>query len=347
MNFSKIKFSEEDKNMALQRLKLLLEKKCCICLNNKREKIKYFNLNVLNSPIHFACSDCYHMKIISKNNIICKNVGIKCENKEDKSGNKIYYNDLESFDSSLKESNNNDKKFFCNICFTEHLISQDSENKRSKKGNKLDGIFKKISPKALIQGKNLYSKDGKKLDGTYENLEDKTKGDELYDKNKNKLDGTYKKIAGDIPKEDVYDEYGHADGMVRYMGEGRVLLNNYCDFDKALRKKLLSALKVHFDISELHYGTYTDKSWAYINFLHVGQHIFIPTMEDKLIEKAFRQIAEAFPECECHSIWGCESIVQEGGALNCTTWNVLMDLPIEEESKELPKTSTICLQPNL
>jgi agmatine/peptidylarginine deiminase len=149
-----------------------------------------------------------------------------------------------------------------------------------------------------------------------------------------------------IPQ-DVYDEYGHADGMVRYMGEGRVLLNNYCDFDKALRKKLLSALKAHFEISELHYGTYTDKSWAYINFLHVGQHIFIPTMEDKLIERAFRQITEAFPECECHSIWGCGSIVQEGGALNCTTWNVLMDLPIEEESKELPKPSTICLLPNL
>ena len=150
MNFSKIKFSEEDKNMAIQRLKLLLEKKCCICLNNKREKIKYFNLNVLNSPIHFACSDCYHIKIISKNNIICKNVGIKCENKEDKSGNKIYYNDLESFDSSLKESNNNDKKFFCNICFTEHLISQDSENKRSKKGNKLEKSINKCCGKCFI-----------------------------------------------------------------------------------------------------------------------------------------------------------------------------------------------------
>jgi len=125
--------------------------------------------------------------------------------------------------------------------------------------------------------------------------------------------------------EDYYDEYGHADGMVRYMGDGCVLLNNYCDFDKALRKKLISALKPHFDISELHYDTNTDKSWAYINFLHVDQHLFIPMLEDKLAEIAFKQIAEAFPKCECHPIWDCDNIVREGGALNCCTWNIQAD----------------------
>ena len=138
--------------------------------------------------------------------------------------------------------------------------------------------------------------------------------------------------------EDYYDEYGHADGMVRYMGEDRVLLNNYCDFDKALRKRLLAALSPHFDIIELNYGAYTDRSWAYINFLHVGQHIFIPMIEDKLGEVVFHQIADAFPQCKCHPVYHCESIVHEGGALNCATWNILVDLPEEEESsKELPK----------
>ena len=133
--------------------------------------------------------------------------------------------------------------------------------------------------------------------------------------------------------QDSYEEYGHSDGMVRYMGNGHVLLNNYCDVDKALRKRLLSALQPHFDITELHYGTYTDRSWAYLNFLHVGQHLFIPMTDDKLGTKAVQQIADAFPECECHRIWGCESLVDDGGALNCSTWNILVDLPKEEESK--------------
>lgn len=133
--------------------------------------------------------------------------------------------------------------------------------------------------------------------------------------------------------EDYYDEYGHADGMVRYMGEGRVLLNNYCDFDKALRKRLLAVLSPHFDIIELHYGAYTDMSWAYLNFLHVGKYIFIPMMEDKLGEIAFRQIADAFPQCECHPIYHYENVVHDGGALNCSTWNILVDLPKEKVFK--------------
>ena len=138
--------------------------------------------------------------------------------------------------------------------------------------------------------------------------------------------------------EDKYDEYGHADGMVRYMGNGSVLLNNYCDFDKSLRKKLLSALNPYFEIVELHYDTYTDKSWAYINFLHVGQHIFVPMLKDKLAGIAFKQIAAAYPQCDCHQIWGCDNIVREGGALNCCSWNILTDLTEKENNKELPNT---------
>lgn len=122
---------------------------------------------------------------------------------------------------------------------------------------------------------------------------------------------------------DTYEEYGHADGMVRYMGEGRVLLNHYCDFDKALRKKLLAALKPHFSITELHYGTYTDNSWAYLNFLHVGQNIYIPQLNEKLDTVALDQIEAAFLTCQCHLVHGCEKIVKDGGALNCSTWNVL------------------------
>ena len=139
---------------------------------------------------------------------------------------------------------------------------------------------------------------------------------------------------------DKHEEYGHADGMVRYMGNGCVLLNNYCDFDKTLRKKLLSALSPYFNITELHYNAYTDESWAYwayLNFLHVGRHIFIPMLDNKPMlenevgEEAFRQIAEAFPDCECHPIWGCGCILREGGALNCSTWNILVDLPQKQK----------------
>ena len=154
MNLSKIKFSEADKKMALQRLKLILEKKCCICLNNKEEKnnIEFIHLSVLNSPKHFICNDCYKNKINNKNkNNTNKKVEIKYEKKEDKDNkNNAYYNDLESSDSSLKDDAGNDKKFFCNICFTEHIFAQDENNIKDKNKNKKDKALNRCCGKCFI-----------------------------------------------------------------------------------------------------------------------------------------------------------------------------------------------------
>lgn len=132
---------------------------------------------------------------------------------------------------------------------------------------------------------------------------------------------------------DRYEEYGHSDGMVRYIGEGKVLLNNYIDFDKSLRNKILKILKPHFDVNELHYGASTSNSWAYLNFLHIGHYIFIPHLNENNDEQAYAQIQAAFPDSECYSIGGWNFAVRDGGALNCTTWNVLESL--EEEPKLL------------
>lgn len=121
---------------------------------------------------------------------------------------------------------------------------------------------------------------------------------------------------------DKYEEYGHSDGMVRYMGQNRILINNYCDFDRHFRKRLVDILKHHFDIEELHYGKYTRNSWAYINFLHLGEHIFIPALNEENDYKALSQIQAAFPLCKCHAIPYSSELVRDGGVLNCATWSI-------------------------
>ena len=69
INYSKIKFTESDKKLAMQRLKIIAEKKCCICLNNKEENEKDFiNLFLINSPKHIICKNCYQSKIKEKDN---------------------------------------------------------------------------------------------------------------------------------------------------------------------------------------------------------------------------------------------------------------------------------------
>ena len=82
---------------------------------------------------------------------------------------------------------------------------------------------------------------------------------------------------------------GHADGMVRYITEGKVLITNYCDWDD--EERLSEPLKEYFDIERLHFGDIEgikgtkmwsllkSKSWGYINFLQVGKHIIVPKLD--------------------------------------------------------------------
>ena len=121
---------------------------------------------------------------------------------------------------------------------------------------------------------------------------------------------------------DTYEEYGHADGMVRYVSEGHVLLNQYKDIDPELRQKLIDALSPHFSkISELESGkTSSTNSWAHINYLQVGKCIFVPQlgiMTDKL---AIEQISRVFPDSKVVPV-EVKGIVKNGGALNCVSWN--------------------------
>jgi hypothetical protein len=226
------------------------------------------------------------------------------------------------------------KEKFVRFCYTPDYLQDSPEYKPDTSAILSELGIQAINSDIIIDGGNVISCGDKVI------MADKIIRENPHYQRNNLIDTISQLLEAEIIliPEDKYDEYGHADGMVRYMGNGCVLLNNYCDFDKSLRKKLLSALSPHFEIIELHYDANTDKSWAYINFLHIGQHILIPMMDDKLGEVAFRQIADAFPQCRCCPIYHFESIVRDGGALNCSTWNILADLPEEENSHELPKT---------
>jgi len=79
---------------------------------------------------------------------------------------------------------------------------------------------------------------------------------------------------------DKEERCGHSDGMVRYVDPGHVVINHYCDIDEPLREKMLLALSHHFPkISELKYGKNARmNSWAHLNFLRVGNILFVPQM---------------------------------------------------------------------
>lgn len=122
---------------------------------------------------------------------------------------------------------------------------------------------------------------------------------------------------------DKREKYGHGDGIIHYLGDNRVLMTNYGDFDKTFAQNFLRILEKHFDVKTLKYSMdKTDKnSWAYINFLQVGNLVFVPQLGIPEDEQALQQIAEAMPQCKVVGVPAMESVCK-GGALNCISWNI-------------------------
>ena len=144
LKYTKNKPNEKDKQEALQRLLLILGDKCCVCLINK-DKTEYIKLEVSNSQPHFICMDCYQKHIIYPGNN--KNIHFNFGNNLYKDKNQ--YHDLESSNSSLKD-NDRDKKFFCNICNTEHIILPDIKPNQNKEKNKMQKAISKCCKKCNI-----------------------------------------------------------------------------------------------------------------------------------------------------------------------------------------------------
>lgn len=151
---------------------------------------------------------------------------------------------------------------------------------------------------------------------------------------------------------DKAEKYGHADGIVRYIDKGRVLMTNYHQYSKNFAHKFMKALSRYFDVEVLDFNVEKPckYNWCYINFLRVQDKIFLPqlTWEDysglrcaaplpeglrtkrkprwyhshiKEDEQALVQFQRIFPKCEIIPV-SCPQIVEKGGALNCISWNI-------------------------
>lgn len=117
--------------------------------------------------------------------------------------------------------------------------------------------------------------------------------------------------------------FGHSDGIVHYVGDNRVLMTNYADFDAAKSNKILNLLEKHVEVIPLRYNVKRkhERSWAYINFLQIGNLVLVPQLGIPEDEQALQQIRDAMPRCKVMGVPALEA-VRKGGALNCISWNV-------------------------
>ena len=117
-----------------------------------------------------------------------------------------------------------------------------------------------------------------------------------------------------IPKQ-PYDMLGHSDGMVRWIDENSVLVNDFSNESKSFNDRLVRALKKHgLKIKFLKYGDgffNKTRDWgAYLNFIKIKDILIVPIygMDDD--DAAVEQIKKIYSGCK---------IIELGGALHCIT----------------------------
>lgn len=124
------------------------------------------------------------------------------------------------------------------------------------------------------------------------------------------------------------DFTGHADGMIRFLDEHTVLVNDYSKEKEWFRRSFEIAVhNAGFEAITIPYNVYDNKSinhanGDYINYLQMKDIVFVPIFGMKEDEVVVKQFDELFQRQRIETIDSNE-IAFDGGILNCITWNVL------------------------
>jgi agmatine deiminase len=124
------------------------------------------------------------------------------------------------------------------------------------------------------------------------------------------------------------DVIGHADGMVRFVDAGTVLVNEYRGADKGFGQEVAAALRPLDVIPFPYHPTYQRidgvdvATGVYINFLRTKNIILVPAFGLRQDDMACRMLESVFPDTRVVPVH-CRDVAHKGGAINCITWNIL------------------------
>ncbi len=120
---------------------------------------------------------------------------------------------------------------------------------------------------------------------------------------------------------------GHSDGILRFIDENFVVINDFSKVDKSYGQKLkFSLLNAGISYIELpnefeKTESYIDDRGDYVNFLEMENIVLIPSYKSNMDEVALLVYKELFNGKRVESI-DCSDIAINGGALNCITWSI-------------------------
>lgn len=130
-----------------------------------------------------------------------------------------------------------------------------------------------------------------------------------------------------IPR-DKKCEFGHADGMLRFINNEKVLISGFYETaNDELKKWILNSLeKAKIDCEWLKVSEKEiEDNIAYINFLQTKDLILIPSLNRPEDDEAIKQISKHFPEYSSKNRIDrvdMREVFQFDGALNCISWTI-------------------------
>lgn len=129
-------------------------------------------------------------------------------------------------------------------------------------------------------------------------------------------------------------EFGHADGMLRFINNEKVLISGFYEkADDELKKWILDSLeKAKIDWEWLRVSEKEiEDNIAYINFLQTKDLLLVPSLNRPEDDEAIKQISKYFPEYSSKNRIDrvdMREVFQFDGALNCITWTIKNDKQI-------------------
>ena len=129
-----------------------------------------------------------------------------------------------------------------------------------------------------------------------------------------------------IPRQ-PYDFTGHSDGMVRFLDNTTLLINDYKNESTRFQKTFeLAIRKTGLDYIKVPYNPYDNRSadeatGDYINFLQMEDIVFLPIFNKKEDEDVVKLFEKVFNRSTLVTI-NANDIAKEGGVLNCISWNI-------------------------
>jgi agmatine deiminase len=123
------------------------------------------------------------------------------------------------------------------------------------------------------------------------------------------------------------DFIGHADGMIRFVDDDTILVNDYSKEKPSFRKVFDAAIqKTKLNFITMPYNPYqnrtnTHANGIYVNYLQMEKLIVFPVYGLREDDQAVRVMETSFPGYTIKTI-DCNEIANHGGVLNCISWNV-------------------------